>query len=316
MFLSNDYDDFSFQPFYGDNNDDQSILSFDNFLIKESKSNTSSFFLNTNELKELYYLKKSSDELGLEEINEKNISPEDNKFLNINVGRTKTTAEKTILPVIHKKKENVFEIKKEKKSLLGRKRKSQLPYNINNDDMDNNNVHTKNKKDNKFTKLKRNTYNNSSKCINFLLKKSKNKNLNTIQLKKIDNSILIVSKKEENEELLKTELKDLFSNNISKKYKYDDIDYNKNAIKYILKQNDKEINYTLKKTLGDMMEIYVDKNKETINGFIKLKDDKKFFEKNKDVEYIKLFKDFANNYKAIINKIYPRRKRKKNTKGN
>ena len=59
-----------------------------------------------------------------------------------------------------------------------------------------------------------------------------------------------------------------------------------------------------------MMDIYVDKNKENIDGFTKLKDDKEFFEKNKDVEYIKLFKDFSSNYEEIINNIFPRRKRK------
>ena len=312
MFLENNYDNFINESYY-DNNDAQSILSFHDFLFNGPQFNTTSSFLNSNELNDLYYLKKQSDALELEDIIKDNFPLNEKKSQNIVKNRTKTTAEKTILPIIHKKKDKIFEIKKEKKSLLGRKRKNQLPNNNNNDASDFNNVHTKNRKDDIFTKLKRNSYNNSSKCLNHLLKKSKNKNLNTIQLKKIDNSILIVSKKEENLDLLKTKLKDLFSNNISIKYKYIDIEYNKKAIKYILKQNDKEINHVLEKAFGDMMEIYVDKNKETIDGFTKLKDDKKFFEKNNDVEYIKLFKDFASKFEEKINNISPRRKRTKNS---
>ena len=77
---------------------------------------------------------------------------------------------------------------------------------------------------------KRNAYYNSLDCLNYKLSKSKNKNLKSIKLKKIDNSVIIVSKKEENQDLFKTELKDLFSNNISKKYKHDNPDYNKKKL--------------------------------------------------------------------------------------
>ena len=322
MFYTN-YDDLQDQPYlYGnyenyksyDNNDNQTILSFENSIFKEEKSY--SFSLNSNDINDLYYIKTSS-KLELEEIPEdmpeENISPKIPKEKNIPenpITKSKTTSYKTILQIVHKKIEKIFEIKKSKKSLLGRKRKNPLTTNTDNT-IDNNNTHTKNRKDDIFTKLKRNTYNNSLKSVNYRLKKSKNKNLNSIKLKKIDNSVIIVSKKEENQALLKTELKDLFSNKISKKYKYDELDYNKKKIDYILKQNDKEINNALKKNFGDMMDIYVDKNKENIEGFTKLKNDKNFFEKNNDVEYIKLFNDFAKNYENMINKIFPRRKRKK-----
>ena len=181
-------------------------------------------------------------------------------------------------------------------------------YNNNNDDK----IHTKNKKDNIFTKLKRYTFNNTVISFNYKLTKSKNKNINHLHLKKIRGSVLSVSKKDENEALLKTELKDLFSNKVSKRFKDDKQDYNKIIIEYILKQDDEEINDSLKKTFGYMMDVYVDKNKETIDGFTKLKDDKKFFEKNQEVGYFKLFNDIASYYNEMIDKISPRRKRKKN----
>ena len=60
-----------------------------------------------------------------------------------------------------------------------------------------------------------------------------------------------------------------------------------------------------------MIDIYVDKNKEIIDGFTKLKDDSRFLNKNNDEEYIKLFTDFCYNYEENINNIDPRSKRKK-----
>jgi hypothetical protein len=229
-----------------ESDESQSFLSFKKDIIKESKSNNISYFLYSNDFNDLYYI-KDSPKIELDEIKEKNAPPNKKEKENPNneIPKTKTTAFKTLLPVIHKKKEKIiiFEIKKEKKSLLGRKRKNQLSYNNN----ENDNVHTKDKKDDMFTKLKRNAYYNSLDCLNYKLSKSKNKNLKSIKLKKIDNSAIIVSKKEENQDLFKTELKDLFSNNISKKYKHDNPDYNKKKINYILQQKDKEINNALKK---------------------------------------------------------------------
>ena len=130
----------------------QSFLSFKKDFIKKVHSNNNSFFLNSNDFNDLYYI-KASPKIELDEIKEKNAPPNKKEKENPNneIPKTKTTAFKTLLPVIHKKKEKIiiFEIKKEKKLLLGRKRKNQLPYNNN----DNDNVHTKDKKDDMFTKL-------------------------------------------------------------------------------------------------------------------------------------------------------------------
>ena len=307
--------------FKGDDYEMQSISFKDQFVIKETEYNSNSFSLNSNDFRDLYYVDRSP-QMELKEEGQFPKETEKEKKLGNDINlieRTRTTAFKTILPVIHKEKEKeiIFEIKKEKirKPLLGRKRKNQLPHTNprNDNDDDNDNVHTKHKKDDMFTKLKRNSYNNSLDSVNYTLKHSPNKKLNSIKLKKIDNSVLIVSKKEENQKLFKTQLKDLFSNKISKKYKdkYHKSDYNAKMIKYIIQQNDQKVNYTLNKSFGDMIEIYVDKNKEKIDGFVKLKDDKKLLKKNNDKEYIRLFTEFGYNFEENIEKIYPRRKRKK-----
>ena len=296
----------------------ESISFKDQVVFGGIQYNSKSFSINSKEFEELYYVKPSTkieleeEDLFLKEKGKENV---------INaIERTKTTEYKTINIKKEKLKEKVFEIKKEaKKPLLGRKRKNTLPkVNTGNDnDINYDKVHTKNKKDDMFTKLKRNAYNNSLHSFNYNLSQSKNIKINKIKLKKIDNSVIIVSKKEENQDLFKTQLKDLFSNKISKKYndKYYKADYNEKMIKYILQQNDSKINSLLKKTFADMIEIYVDKNKEIIDGFTKLKDDKKFLEKNNDKDYIRLFTEFCYNYEENIDKIYPRRKRKKQNDG-
>ena len=316
MFYNNfDFDENELYFYKRDEGYEMQSISFkDEEIFGEKQYNGHSYYLNSKEFEELY-LVKPSPKIELEE---EVLSPKEKEKENVIniIERTKTTAYKTINIKIEKLKEKIFYIKKEsKKPLLGRKRKNTLPIvNTGNDnDTDNDKVHTKHKKDDMLTKLKRNSYNNSLYSFNYNLRQSNNEKINTIKLKKIDNSVIIVSKKEENQQLFKTKLKDLFSNKISKKYndKYHKSDYNEKMIKYILQQNEPKINYLLEKTYGDMIEIYVDKNKEVINGFTKLKDDKKFLEKNNDKDYIRLFTEFGYNYENNIDKIYPRRKRKK-----
>ena len=302
------YSKFEVEPNLYENldfDDMQSSISFEHFSL-DKKSNSDSFSFNSNDFNSLYYI-RTQPRLGLEEVKE-DPSPKEKEKENPNkvIERTKTTDYKTLLPVVYKKveKELVFIIKKVKKSFLGRKRKNHFPNKHNND-----NEHTKEKEDLMLTKLKRYGYNNTRRCLNYKLSKSHNENLKNIKLLKIDNSVITVSKKEENQALFQTKLKDLFSNKISKKYLYNDPDHNKKAIDYILQQNDKEIKALLDKTFGYMTDIYVDKKKEIIKGFTKLKDDKDFIKKNNDEKYIKLFTDFAINYKENIKKIFPRRKR-------
>jgi len=314
MFYNNfDYNNNDSYPYDRyDNNEMDPILFNDPFLYKESQYNSDSFSLNSKEYNELYNAKPSPEM----ELKEESLFPKGKENIVNVIEKTKTTECKTIHIRNEKIKEKIFDIKKEaKKPLLGRKRKKDNTGYDNG--TDNDKVHSKNKKDDMFTKLKRNVYNNSLHSFNYNLSHSGNKKINKIKLKKIDNSVIIVSKKEENQKLFKTQLKDLFSNKISRKYndKYYKADYNEKMIKYILKQNDSKINYLLEKTYGDMIEIYVDKNKEIIDGFTKLKDDEKFMKKNNDKDYIRLFTEFGYNYEKNIDKIYPRRKRKKQNDG-
>jgi hypothetical protein len=137
------------------------------------------------------------------------------------INETKSKEEKTNYTFFNKEK--IFYIKKEKKSLLGRKTKNQINSN--------DNTHTKKKRDNIITKIKRNIYNHSLELINLLLKESKNNKIKGIELKKIDNSFIMVYKKEENLNLLNLTIKEILSSKISTKCINLTKDYNKDYIK-------------------------------------------------------------------------------------
>ena len=220
------------------------------------------------------------------------------------INETKSKEEKTNYTFFNKEK--IFYIKKEKKSLLGRKTKNQINSN--------DNTHTKKKRDNIITKIKRNIYNHSLELINLLLKESKNNKIKGIELKKIDNSFIMVYKKEENLNLLNLTIKEILSSKISTKCINLTKDYNKDKISFILKQNDKYINEILNKTFREMLNIYCDNNVENniFKDFKRLNDDILFFKnKNEDSNYIELYKTIANEFEKVINDIFPRRKRKK-----
>ena len=219
---------------------------------------------------------------------------------------TKTTNDHTFLPIKPiLSKAKIFKINKIKKSRQGRKKLNQV-YN-------NEETHTKYSGDNIAIKIKRNNYNNYLKHINLKLRKSKNPNLNNIELKKIDTSIITVSKKEENLELLDQKIKDTLSNKISSKYLYLEEDYNKKKIEFILQQNDKDINYELNLTNREILDIYCNNKKDNLifKDFKTLDDDLKELKKKNDDKYIKLYEYTAKNFEQIINAIFPRRKRKK-----
>ena len=208
---------------------------------------------------------------------------------------TKTTNDHTFLPIKPiLSKAKIFEINKIKKRRQGRKKMNQV-YN-------NEETHTKYGGDNIATKVKRNNFNNYLKHINLKLRKSKNPILNNIELKKIDTSIITVSKKEENLELLDQKIKDTLSNKISRKFLYLEEDYNKKKIEFILQQNDKDINYELNLTNREILDIYCNNKKDNpiFKDFKTLDDDLKELKKENDDKYIKLYEYTAKNFEQII----------------
>jgi hypothetical protein len=298
---------------YFDNNNYE-IPSFD--FKEETHSNKEDYSFILEEKNNLYCLEPqqpighAGNEIQFNS-NQKRMTDKPAKEMNlIKNSRTKTTNDITLLPNKSlKRKEKIFGIQIVGKNLLGRKRIGQ--------DYSKENIHTKYGDDNIRNKVKRNYHNNYLKNLNLQLSKSKNPNLNKIELKKIDNSTIIVSKKEENLELLDKKIKDTLSSKISSRYLYLKEDYNKKQIEFIMQQNDKDINYALNLTNREVLDIYCNNKKDNpfFKGFKTLDDDlEKLKNKGNDSSYIKLYKYTAKNFEQIVNDKEPRRKRKKASK--
>lgn len=178
----------------------------------------------------------------------------------------------------------------------------------------NGNTHTKYSDDLIIMKVKGSSSDKYREHLNFMLKNSKNDQINYIQLKKVEPSIIKVHSKKDNLKLLNTEMSDIFSGKISKKYKYTDQLYNKKKIKIILEKGDEEIKNALKKTFSDILDLYCSKRTDIylFEKLEKLEDDvEKFKSKGEDEEYIKMYIHVAKNFEKIIKSIDQRQPRKK-----
>lgn len=226
--------------------------------------------------------------------------------------KTKTTNDKTLfLDIVFSLKEKIFDIVK--KPHFGRKTKK-LSDNINNIKST---INNKKRKDNVLVKIKRRVYNYCLILINKLLKK--NEKLKGKKLLKNENSLLSVCNKNENVKLLNLKLKEIFSLDISDKYKSQKHkkEENKNLINKIINENDEKLNLVLNKTFREMVELYCSDNIEDENfqNFNRLKDDLEEFKKeeneNDKDKYSDLYEKYARNFEAIINNIDERPKKRK-----
>ena len=155
--------------------------------------------------------------------------------------------------------------------------------------------------------------------INNIIKKvfnDRGDNLNKKKLFTINQGQIVSSKVEYNLAFLNKKLKDIFSVNISTKYKRYSSDYNKNVINHLLNEEDKEKRDIFEKlfnlTFYDCLkhfrgEVYI----EALNGMTTLDEACKQF---KNQEYYELYeqelKNFILNYEKIIGKKKSRNKKK------
>ena len=219
----------------------------------------------------------------------------------------KSTSPKTLQSILPINKEKIFHVEKVKKNMLGRKRKNDIYINKN--------THTKMFKDNMRTKIKKKLYNNILDYTNLQIEKSPNEKIRHLKLKKIDDSIILVSKREENLQLLNSTVKQLLSNKLSNKYKHYDKDSNKDIIDFIYEQKEKNLIDIFNKKIRKFLEIYCDEKdtNDNFKEFKRLNDDLEDFKKKGEKQsYIDSFKENAKNFENNIKKIHPRRKRNKN----
>ena len=204
-------------------------------------------------------------------------------------------------------KDKIFAVKKVNKN-LGRKRANSAHKN--DDDKD---VHTKYSDDNIRKVITRKLSDHIKTYENNLLKKSHNSNLKSLELFKVNSSLINVHKKEDFLTLLDTPTKDLFSNEVSTKYLESKKDNNKITISKILEQNDKTLNYSLDLTFEDMLHIYISKKRNAIfKDFPYIEQDMEIMKaKGHDENYVNKYKFYAEHFRKKIEDIDGRKRRRK-----
>jgi putative sterol carrier protein len=183
--------------------------------------------------------------------------------------------------------------------------------------------HNKFEKKNVLTKTKKTSYNNYMKFFNKELENTEDTEIKKekIKLKKIDNSVLGVFSKKDNLALLKMPMKDILSNQLSNNHTTIDKDYNKNAIKFILRGNDEKLISLLNKDFENVIRVFGgDLKDKDFDGFKTIEDEIKKIEnkikKNPSLEpkerkYIKTYRYYAKNYKQTLLDMDKRAPRKK-----
>ena len=189
---------------------------------------------------------------------------------------------------------------------LGRKRANSAHKT--DDDKD---VNTKYSFDNIRIVLLRRIYDHSKTYNNILLKESQNPILKSLKLLRANSSFINAHKKEDFLALLDAKTKDIFSNEVSKKYFKKD--YNKITISKILEQNDETLNYSLNLTVEDILHIYVSKNRNAIfKDFPYIEQDMEIMKENgHDDNYVNKYKYYAEHFREMIEKIYGRERRRR-----
>ena len=202
--------------------------------------------------------------------------------------------------------ENRGNIKKEEKKKLGRKKK----------DSTSKGLHTKYSSDNIIRKIKTLIIKLMFDKINIEINKECNEKFS----KSIDKKKLLKINKKDilnsgNKVFLNQTLKEIFSNDISSKYKipHYQASHNKNLISDLLNEKDEEkrkkFNDLFKLTFLDCLKLFRErKNFKELEGLTTLKNVLNNFEK--DPEYAQLFDHYVNNFEEEIKRIKEIKKEK------
>ena len=234
-------------------------------------------------------------------LNLNGLKTEKKEFLEIPILINKTTAEETA-------QKNLFPQIKENEIGQKTKKRGRKHKNFDYINLDKSEYHTKYEFLNIFTKMKVHCVEQIKIYFNKKLKESKNHILNSQKFFSIDTSIIKVDKINENKELFKKKLKILFST-VSKKVK--NREHNAKTIDTIIKQNDPFFNSLLETEFIEALDIFLEQIFNSLfNGLKTISEDFGSFEK----DYIDTCKNFAKDYKEILNGKPPRDKRVKKSK--
>ena len=200
---------------------------------------------------------------------------------------------------------NLLKINKKEKK-LGRKKKIQ---NIDEEEDNINNIHTKCSMDNQIRKIKIHFFKFSVKLINDCIKKEFNRQIHALRniSKKITSDITI----KKNNIFFNMKIGDILNMEINNKYKTIDLDENKTQINKIRMKNDKTplTNELLDMNFKKMYEFFIDDEKKSYlkkrYGLIKAKNLNDFLndlkEKGADENYIQSLRKNAQNFFNFFN---------------
>ena len=201
------------------------------------------------------------------------------------------------------KKDKVFSIKKVTKK--GRIKKNSFKKG----------KHDKNNRDNIIRKFKVKLMNSLYDYINRSFIINTNRQTKKIKIiKKLSSNDTTSIKKEDNIKWFNSQIKNVFSQNISTKIAHYDLDYNSKLInKIYLKGQEKRVINILDKTIKEMWLVYVNDDEENnFKGFHTLKDEiKEFRKKGQEEAYIEKYIKIAKNFEEIFANIKSRNNKKK-----
>ena len=138
--------------------------------------------------------------------------------------------------------------------------------------------------------------------------------MNKMQLLKMNKKQIVNSKAKYNQEFLYKQLKDIFSDTITTKFKYHSIDHNKKLIQHLLNEKDEE-KYKIFKPLFELTILEClnhfrgHNNIKMLEGMTTLNEAYQEL-KDKSESYIDEFKNYINNFEKIIMNKKSRNRRK------
>lgn len=183
------------------------------------------------------------------------------------------------------------------KSKLGRKRKDE----INNEDIDNGKVHTKDDPDNIEVKYKRLFLNNLINYSNELLKESPNPKLNSLRLLKLNSDYAKSLKKDVVVKMLDSPASEALSQKIAEKYKRYDKNHNRDIINLIYKENEESLINVLSKYTKELMEAFRgNTDDDSLLKNYRLEDSIRKLSKKESKDYIEKLRDEAKNFENNI----------------
>ena len=173
--------------------------------------------------------------------------------------------------------------------------------------------HDKNNRDNIIRKFKVKLMNSLYDYINRSFIINTNRQTQKIKIiKKLSSKDIKSIKKEDNIKWFNSQIKNVFSQNISTKIAHYDLDYNSKLInKIYLKGQEKRVINILDKTIKEMWLVYVNDDEENnFKGFHTLKDEiKEFRKKGQEEAYIEKYIKIAKNFEEIFVNIKSRKKK-------